>query len=114
MKKNIIKSVVVLGFSATLLCGSCACGQAYTSYQHEKAERAYLLDFIHYCQGNEGLKQINLHKDYKKSSTHDLKNVARFYLEQDDFADVTDYWDVSVIDGIVYPQTDGRVIYNNK
>lgn len=105
MRKNIIKIILVLGFSASFFCGSCACGYAYTSYQHNKAEREYLLDFIQYCQKNEGLRQIDPTKDYKKSSTHDLKEVAKFYLEQDDFADVTDYWDIKVIDGIVYNKT---------
>ncbi len=107
MKKNIIKAMAVCGFSALLLCGTFTAGRAYTQYKAETQDKEYLLDFLHYCQGNEGLRQIDPNKDYTKSSLHDLKKLAKFYLEQDNYADVSDYWDVSVIDEIVYPQGNG-------
>ena len=102
--------LAIFAFAAFVVCGSCSVGYAYETHKTEQTERAYLLDFIHYCQGNEGLRQINPSKDYKKSSTHDLKKLAKFYLEQDNYADVSDYWDVRVIEGIVYPKVDGRVV----
>lgn len=110
MKKNIIKAIAALSIATFVFCGSFSVGYAYEVHKTEQTEREYLLDFIHYCQGNEGLVQIDPSKDYKKSSTHDLKELAKFYLEQDNYADVSDYWDVRVIEGIVYPKVDGRVI----
>lgn len=93
--------LLTFAFAAFVVCGSCSASYAYETHKKEQTERAYLLDFIHYCQGNEGLRQIDPKKDYSKSSTHDLKNIARFYLGQDNYADVSDYWDVRVIDKIV-------------
>lgn len=110
MKKT-RKVLAMFAFAAFVVCGSYSVGYAYETHKAEKTERAYLLDFIHYCQGNEGLRQIDPNKDYKKSSTHDLKKLAKFFLEQDNYADVSDYWDVRVIEGIVYPKVDGRIIY---
>lgn len=101
MKKT-IKTMGVCLFAALLFGGSFTAGRAYADYKVEKQEKAYLLDFLHYCQRNDGLRQIDPNKDYSKSSLHDLKTLSRFYLEQDSFADVSDYWDIKVIDGIVY------------
>lgn len=113
MKKNIKKALLVFAIAALTIGGGVTATYAVESYQTEKTERAYLLDFIHYCQGNEGLEQMNDTIDAKKSSMVDLKRYAMFFLEQDNYADVSDYWDVRVIEGIVYPKVDGRVIYNN-
>lgn len=110
MKKNIKKALLVTAFAA-LTIGSVSTAYAVKNHKVEQTERAYLLDFIHYCKNNEGLQQMNDTIDIKKSSLVDLKIFAKFYLEQDEFPDVTDYWDVRVIDRIVYPKTDGRVIY---
>lgn len=101
MKKT-FKTVGVCLFAALIFAGSFTAGRAYTDCRVQQQEKEYLLDFIHYCQGNEGLRQIDPNKDYTKSSLHDLKTLSRFYLEQDSFADVSDYWDIRVIDGIVY------------
>ena len=54
-------------------------------------DKEVLLDFIEYCKTCENLRQVNPAKDYTKSSLHELKTVARFYEEQEDFADCTDY-----------------------
>lgn len=110
--KTTFKAIAVAAFMALFFGGVTATAFAYNEHQCEKQERAYLLDFIHYCQGNEGLVQVDSTKDYTKSSTHDLKKLAKFYLEQDNYADVSDYWDITVIDGIVYPEAKGRIEEN--
>lgn len=102
--KTTFKAIAVAAFMALFFGGLTATAFTYNEHKYEENEREYLLDFIHYCQGNDGLRQINPNKDYTKSSTHDLKKLARFYLEQDNYADVSDYWDVTVINGIVYPE----------
>ena len=109
MNKKYSKTIGVLAFSALLLCGACTCGMMYDKYQVEKANRAYLLDFVHYCQKNEGLRQINPNKDYSKSSTHELKDIARFYIDQPDFGDVTSYDDILIIDDICGYKYDARM-----
>lgn len=86
--------------SLSVVGGGYALGYVDGSYKVESAKREYLLDFIHYCQSNEGLRQIDPKKDYKKSSTHDLKKLCKFYMEQDNFADVSDYWDIKIIEDI--------------
>lgn len=96
------KFVLGAAIAALVFCGSCSVGYLYENVKIEQEERAYLLDFIHYCQNNEGLRQIDPNKDYSKSSTHDLKNLAKFYMRQDNFADVSDYWDIKVIDNITH------------
>lgn len=102
MKKTTRKFALGAAIAALVFCGSCSAGYLYENVKIERQERAYLLDFIKYCQKNEGLRQIDPGKDYTKSSTHDLKKLAKFYLDQDNFLDVSDYWDVSVIDNIIY------------
>lgn len=107
-KKFLLGAVI----AALVFCGSCSTGYLYENVKIEQQERAYLLDFIHYCQKNEGLRQIDPSKDYSKSSTHDLKNLAKFYLNQDNFADVTDYWSMPTIESITnnsYARTCARI-----
>ena len=60
-----------------------------------------LMDFIEYCKTCENLRQVNPAKDYTKASLHELKSAARFYEEQDDFADCTDYAQQAEIDKII-------------
>ena len=50
-------------------------------------DKEVLLDFIEYCKTCENLRQVNPAKDYTKASLHELKSAARFYEEQDDFAE---------------------------
>ena len=99
MKKT-KKLVLGAAIAALVFCGSCSAGYLYENVKMEREDRAYLLDFIKYCQKNEGLRQIDPSKDYTKSSTHDLKVLVKFYLDQDNFADVTDYWSVPTIESI--------------
>ena len=61
-------------------------------------DKEVLLDFIEYCKTCENLRQVNPDKDYTKSSLNDLKDVARFYEEQEDFADCNDYPQQAAID----------------
>lgn len=112
MKKN-RKFLVAAAIAALSVVGSFGTGYLHQSYKIESVRREYLLDFIHYCQGNEGLRQIDKSKDYSKSSTHDLKELAKFYMEQANFADVSDYWDIKVIESITndtYARTHARKI----
>lgn len=64
-------------------------------------DKEVLLDFIEYCKTCENLRQVNPAKDYTKASLHELKTVARFYEEQDDFSDCTDYPQQAEIDKII-------------
>lgn len=64
-------------------------------------DKEVLFDFIEYCRTCENLRQVNPAKDYTKASLHELKSVARFYEEQDDFADCTDYPQQAEIDKII-------------
>ena len=64
-------------------------------------DKEVLMDFIEYCKTCENLRQVNPAKDYTKASLHELKSAARFYEEQDDFADCTDYPQQEEIDKII-------------
>ena len=64
-------------------------------------DKEVLLDFIEYCKTCENLRQVNPAKDYTKASLHELKSAARFYEEQEDFADCTDYQQQAEIDKII-------------
>ena len=77
-------------------------------------DKEVLLDFIEYCKTCENLRQVNPAKDYTKSSLHELKTVARFYEEQEDFADCTDYQQQAKIDEIIGRTYDARMVNNNK
>lgn len=69
--------------------------------QDDSKDREALVDFIEYCKTCENLRQVNPAKDYTKSSLHELKSVARFYEDQEDFADCTDYQQQAEIDKII-------------
>lgn len=74
------------------------------SYAHTHAretERKELIQFIDYCRTCENLRQVNPAKDYTKSSLHELKSAARFYAEQGNFADCTDYARQAQVDNII-------------
>ena len=64
-------------------------------------DKEVLFDFIEYCKTCENLRQVNPAKDYTKASLHELKSAARFYEEQEDFADCTDYPQQEEIDKII-------------
>ncbi len=98
MKKNIKKNVLAVAIAAMTTGIPYACARTYESGQ---MERAYLMDFIQYCKTCENLRQVNPAKDYTKASLHELKSAARFYVEQYDFADCTDYENQLEIDNII-------------
>ena len=108
MKKNIKKYLVVAAIAALPLA-------TIASYAHTHAretERKELINFIEYCKTCESLRQVNPSKDYTKASFHELKSAARFYEEQPDFADCTDYERQSQIDNIIGSTYNARVITN--
>ena len=64
-------------------------------------DKEVLLDFIEYCKTCENLRQVDPNKDYTQATLHELKNAARFYEEQENFADCTDYQQQAKIDEII-------------
>ena len=77
-------------------------------------DKEVLLDFIEYCKTCENLRQVNPAKDYTKASLHELKTVARFYEEQEDFSDCTDYQHQAEVNKIIGRTYAARMVNNNK
>ena len=103
MKKRIKIAMVVATIVALPLIGA-------EMQQSKSDEKSLLVDFIEYCKTCENLRQVNPAKDYTKSSLHELKTVARFYEEQENFADCTDYQQQAKIDEIIGRTYDAKVI----
>ena len=82
--------------------------------QSKSEEKSLLVDFIEYCKTCENLRQVNPAKDYTKSSLHELKTVARFYEDQEDFADCTDYQQQAEVNKIIGRTYAARMVNNNK
>lgn len=95
--KNIKKFLVGLAIAILPLATAASLAHAHT----QKAERTELINFIEYCKTCENLRQVNPNKDYTKASLHELKSAAKFYVEQYDFADCTDYQNQKTIDNII-------------
>lgn len=93
MKKSIKIALVV---AAIVVLPLMAAGT-----KDECREKQSLVDFIEYCRTCENLRQVNPAKDYTKASLHELKSAARFYEDQEDFADCTDYQRQEEIDKII-------------
>lgn len=93
MKKNIKSALVVAAIAVLPLMVAGMRGAIN--------DKEVLLDFIEYCKTCENLRQVNPAKDYTKASLHELKSAARFYEEQEDFADCTDYPQQAEIDKII-------------
>ena len=93
MKKSIKITLVVAAIVALPLMAA--------GTQDESKEKQSLVDFIEYCRTCENLHQVNPAKDYTKASLHELKTAARFYEEQDDYGDCTDYQHQEEIDKII-------------
>ena len=106
MKKN-IKSALVVAAIAVLPIMVAGVRGAIN-------DKEVLLDFIEYCKTCENLRQVNPAKDYTKASLHELKTVARFYEEQEDFADCTDYQHQAEVNKIIGRTYDARIVNNNK
>lgn len=89
MKKIFATIVVSVGLS------SCA------SHGLSVSDRALLYDFVRYCENNEGLEQrtaaVTRTTDYKK-----MLEAAKYFAEQENFADVSDFWEMSAVNAILY------------
>ena len=105
MKKRIKIALVVATIVALPLMAA---------QQSKSEEKSLLVDFIEYCKTCENLRQVDPNKDYTQATLHELKNAARFYEEQENFADCTDYQQQAKIDKIIGKTYAARVINNNK
>ena len=103
MKKNIKLALVVAAIAVLPLMVAGMRGAIN--------DKEVLLDFIEYCKTCENLRQVNPAKDYTKSSLHELKTVARFYEEQEDFADCTDYPQQAEVNKIIGRTYNARMTY---
>ena len=93
MKKSIKIALVVAAIVALPLMAA--------GTQDDSKKKEALVDFIEYCKTCENLRQVNPAKDYTKASLHELKSAARFYEEQEDFADCTDYQHQAEVNKII-------------
>lgn len=82
--------------------------------QSKSEEKSLLADFIGYCKTCENLRQVDPGKDYTQATLHELKNAARFYEEQENFADCTDYQQQAKIDEIIGRTYAARMVNNNR
>lgn len=105
MKKRIKIALVVATIVALPLMAA---------QQSKSEEKSLLVDFIEYCKTCENLRQVDPNKDYTQATLHELKNAARFYEEQENFADCTDYQQQAEIDKIIGRTYAARMINNNK
>ena len=105
MKKRIKIVLVVATIVALPLMGA---------QQSKSEEKSLLVDFIEYCKTCENLRQVDPNKDYTQATLHELKNAARFYEEQENFADCTDYQQQAKIDEIIGRTHAARMVNNNK
>ena len=93
MKKSIKLALVVMAAAILPL--------AIEGAGTQETDRKELINFIEYCKTCENLRQVNPNKDYTQATLHELKTVARFYEEQEDFSDCTDYQQQAEIDKII-------------
>lgn len=107
MKKRIKIVLVVATIVALPLMGA-------GMQQSKSEEKSLLVDFIEYCKTCENLRQVDPNKDYTQATLHELKNAARFYEEQENFADCTDYQQQAKIDEIIGRTYAARMVNNNK
>lgn len=103
MKKRIKIALVVATIVALPLMGD--------RQQSKSEEKSLLVDFIEYCKTCENLRQVDPNKDYTQATLHELKNAARFYEGQENFADCTDYQQQAKIDKIIGRTYDARMTY---
>lgn len=102
MKKRIKIALVVATIVALPLMGA---------QQSKSEEKSLLVDFIEYCKTCENLRQVDPNKDYTQATLHELKNAARFYEGQENFADCTDYQQQAKIDEIIGRTYAARMTY---
>ena len=98
MRKAILSAAIVV---ATL--ASCEKEMSdVNSLGYSEGEKSELRVFIAYCRGNEGLQQPAYYENIWECSDAELWRMARYYGEQDGFADVTDYPHQCQVDAIIY------------
>ena len=98
MRKAILSAAIVV---ATL--ASCEKEVSdVNSLGYSDGEKSELRVFIEYCRGNEGLQQPAYYENIWEYSDAELWRMARYYGEQDGFADVTDYPRQCQVDAIIY------------
>ena len=102
MKKNIKLALVVMAAAIIPL--------AIEGAGTQDTERKELINFIEYCKTCENLRQVNPAKDYTKASLHELKSAARFYEDQENLADCTDYQQQAEVNKIIGRTYAARVI----
>lgn len=98
MKKAILTAAIVVAALAS--CEKEVDGT--NSLGYSEAEKSELRVFIEYCRGNEGLQQPAYYENIWECSDAELWRMARYYGEQDVFADVTDYPRQCQVDAIIY------------
>lgn len=103
MKKSIKITLVVAAIVALPLMAA--------GMQDTINDKEVLMDFIEYCKTCENLRQVNPAKDYTKASLHELKSAARFYEEQENFADCTDYQHQAEVNKIIGRTYNARMTY---
>lgn len=86
---------VILAFVAIFSLCSCA------SHSLNVSDRALLYDFVRYCKNNEGLEQ-SVAAVTTTTDDERLIETAKYFAEQDNFADVSDYWEISAVNTILY------------
>lgn len=97
-----MKKAIICAFMLVALFASCSHeDENYLSLGYTNSQRELLFDFIGYCQGCTGLEQ-NCIKPKKSDCDILLKRVARYYGDQENFADVTDYWEQADVDRLIY------------
>lgn len=105
MKKNVRLLVVAATMAALPLAGI-----AVSNTASKAAERKALIQFVDYCKGCENLMQVNPAKDLTKAGTSELKTIARWYYDQDNFADCTDYPAQAEVNHIIGRSYSARII----
>lgn len=77
-----------------ILCAAALLASCVGERHLTKDERATLYDFVEYCSRNEGLHHDTCFLS-RQSGDVALETAARYYVEQENFYDVTDYWEMS-------------------
>lgn len=95
-----MKKFIIFAFVAVVSLASCS-KTSPLDLGYSDSEREMLFDFIHYCQNNEGLDQHTI-RPGKAASDALLRKIARYYGDQFQFADVTDFEEQSKVDALIY------------
>ena len=95
-----MKKFIVFAFVAVVSLASCT-KTSPLDLGYSDSEREMLFDFIHYCQDNEGLDQHTI-RPGKAASDALLRKIARYYGDQFQFSDVTDFEEQSKVDALIY------------